>query len=220
MATTVQATTTPRVGQPTAPTPWYRDRMRLLIAVVVAVLLVAAGAWFVTESGRRKEAQATTRLSQALAVADRGNLPQAAADLQRLIQTYQGTSAATEAVIALNQVRVASGQTELAANNLRQFVATNPPPRYIVPAYGLLGAALESGKKFAEAAQAFEQAAQHAELGDMKASYLLEAARAYREAGKTQEAVRAYRTVLERYPNSPAVTEAQVRLGELTAGAM
>jgi outer membrane protein assembly factor BamD (BamD/ComL family) len=221
MATTVEATTTTRrAPDKSGQTPWYERYARQLLIGAGAVALVLLGVWFVRESGQRKEAQATSRLTTALAIADRGNLPQAAAELQRLIQTYDGTEAATEAVIALNQVRIASGQGELAVNNLKQFVAKNPPVRYAASAYGLLGSAQENSKRFAEAAQSFEQAAAKAELDFLRASYLVDAGRAYREAGKTQDAIRAYRTVVEKYPDAPAVTEAQVRLGELSAGTM
>jgi tetratricopeptide (TPR) repeat protein len=221
MATTVEATkTSPRTATRSDTDPWYRQYARPLLIALGVVALVLLGFWFVRESGRRKEAQATTRLSAALALADRGNLPQAAADLQKLIQTYDGTEAATEAVIALNQVRIASGQGELAVNNLKEFVGKNPPVRFAASAYGLLGAAQENAKRFAEAAQAFEQAAGRAELDYLKASYLVDAGRAYREAGKTQDAIRAYRTVVEKYAEAPSAAEAQVRLGELTAGAM
>jgi outer membrane protein assembly factor BamD (BamD/ComL family) len=220
MATTVAATTTGRLADTSRSKPWYQDHIRHLGVAVGVVALILLGIWFVRESGRRKEAQATSRLSAALAIADRGNLPQAAAELQKLIQTYDGTEASTEAVIALNQVRIASGQGELAANNLKEFVAKNPPARYAASAYGLLGSAQENSKRFADAAQAFEQAAAKADLDYLKAAYLVDAGRAYREAGKTQDATRAYRTVVEKYPQAPAAAEAEVRLGELTAGAM
>jgi TolA-binding protein len=108
----------------------------------------------------------------------------------------------------------------LAVNNLKEFVAKNPPLRYAASAYGLLGSAQESSKRFADAAQSFEQAAAKAELDYLRASYLVDAGRAYQEAGKTQDAIRAYRTVIEKYPEAPAMAEAQVRLGELTVGAM
>ncbi|HEX5385391.1 MAG TPA: tetratricopeptide repeat protein [Gemmatimonadales bacterium] len=198
---------------------WARAHIRLGVGALAAVALVLLGIWFVISSNRRKQEYATRLLSQALATADQGNLPQAAGDLQKLIQTYHGTSAATEAVIALNQVRLVSGQGELAAQNLREFVATNPPPRYAASAYGLLGAAEENTGKPAEAAQAYEKAAASTELDYLKADYLVEAGRAYTDAGKASDAIRVYRTVVEKYTTSPSFGEAQVRLAELTAGA-
>jgi TolA-binding protein len=216
MATTVEATKG-RATEPVTPISWFRDSKRQAVAGAAAVAVIALGVWFVVSSGKRKEEFAARVFSQALATADKGNLPQASADLQRVIQTYAGTEAANEAVLALNQIRMASGQSQLAATNLSEFVARKPAPRYAAPAYGLLGVAQENGGKFAEAAAAYEQAAANAEVAYVKASYLIDAGRAYRLAGKTQDAIRVYRTVVEKYPDAPSANEAQVRLGELTA---
>jgi outer membrane protein assembly factor BamD (BamD/ComL family) len=191
--------------------------------MVAAIVLVAAAAivsWFLVASGNRKEQFAARSLNQARVAAEAGNLPLASSELQRVIATYKGTDAASEAVIALNQVRMINGQSELAAVGLREYLGTKPAQKYLAPAYGLLGAALENSKRWADAAQAYSQASSNSEVDYLKANYLVDAGRAYREAGKAQEAERAYRTILEKYPNSPSFTEAQVRLAELTDGRM
>jgi TolA-binding protein len=103
---------------------------------------------------------------------------------------------------------------------LRDYIATKPDAKYVAPAYGLLGAALENAKKFAEAAEAFSNASKSADVDYLKARYLIDAGRAYREAGKGTEAIAAYRTVIQKYPKSPSFTEAEVRLAELTGGKM
>ena len=220
MATTVQPTTRERISPASATTPWYRDRNRQLVAAAVAVAAVALIVWFVLSSGRRKEEFAARSLNQARAAAEAGNLPLASSELQKLIQTYKGTDAATEAMITLNQVRMVNGQSELAAVGLREFLATKPAPEYAAPAQGLLGAALENARKFGEAGDAFAAASSTADLPYLKARYLLDAGRCYREAGKTQEAIRAYREIIEKYAKTPGMTEAQVRLAEMTDGKM
>jgi TolA-binding protein len=218
MATTVEARPSRRAPEPVAPAPWYKDRKRQAIAGAGAIAFLALSVWFVITSGQRKEEFASRQLAQAIATAERGNLPQASSELQRVIQTYPGTDAAAQAVLALNQIRLGSGQGQLAAVNLREFVATKPAARYAAPAYALLGAAEENANRYSEAAAAYERAAAEAELPYMKAAYLVDAGRAYRLAGKIQEAVKAYRAVVEKYPSAPALPEAQVRLAELTAG--
>jgi len=137
---------------------------------VIAAAVLGLGVWFVITSGRRKEDFAARVLSQALATADKGNLPQASAELQRVIQTYSGTEAAGEAVLALNQIRMASGQSELAAVNLREFVSKNPPAKYKAQAFALLGAAEENAKRFPEAGKAYEQAATVSGFSDLTLS--------------------------------------------------
>ena len=220
MATTVEATTRGPIAAPAAPKPWYRDHQRKLMTAVGIVAVAALVAWFVLESGKRKEEFASRGLNQARTAAEAGNLPLASSELQKLITAYKGTDAATEAVITLNQVRMVNGQNELAVAGLRDFLATKPASKYLAPANGLLAAALENSKRWAEAGGAYTQASNSAEVDYLKAKYLVDAGRAYREGGKTEDAERAYRTVVQKYPEAPSLTEAQVRLAELTDGKM
>jgi outer membrane protein assembly factor BamD (BamD/ComL family) len=220
MATTIEPKSREAVTTPAAGPAWYERHRRPLLVAVGVIALAAIVAWFIVASGKRKEQFATRSLNQARAAAEAGNLPLASSELQRLITTYKGTHAAREAVITLNQVRMVNGQGELAAVGLREFLATKPPAEYLAPANGLLGAALENSKRWAEAAGAYMQAANSAGVPYLKASYLVDAGRAYREAGRSAEAIKAYRTVLEKYADSPSFTEAQVRLAELTDGKM
>jgi outer membrane protein assembly factor BamD (BamD/ComL family) len=71
-----------------------------------------------------------------------------------------------------------------------------------------------------DAGQAFTNASKAADLEYLKAQYLLDAGRAYREGGRTREAIVAYREIVQKYPKSNSMTEAQVRLAELTDGKM
>ncbi len=220
MATMVEATTGEQSTATATPTAWYRDKRRLSVAAGITVLLLGVVAWVILASGRRKEEFAARSLNQARATAEAGNLPLASSELQRLIETYRGTDAATEAAITLNQVRMVNGQSELAAVGLRDFLAKKPPQKYLAPANGLLGTALENSKRPAEAAAAFSNASKAADLDYLKARYLIDAGRAYRSAGKTAEAAAAYREVIQKHPKSSGFTEAQVRLAELTDGKM
>ena len=78
-----------------------------------------------------------------------------------------------------------NGQSELAAVGLREFIASKPPAKYLPPAYGLLGAGLENSKRWAEAADAYNQASSSSDVPYLKANYLVDAGRALREAGRT-----------------------------------
>ena len=86
--------------------------------------------WFVLASGKRKEAVRGPE-PQPGPSGSRGGQP--SAGLQRAAAAdhhVQGTDAASEAVITLNQVRMVNGQSELAAVGLRDFLATKPAPKY------------------------------------------------------------------------------------------
>ena len=183
-----------------------------------AVVLLALIAWGVTVSGKRKAEYSARALDEARAVAESGNLPLASSSLQKVIQSYAGTPAAEEAVITLNQVRLVNGQSELAAVNLREYLNGKHDPQSVAAANGLLGTALENAKRPLEAAAAYRAAAAASPVDYLKADYLLDAARADRDGGKAAEAEAAYREVIAKYPKTSGVTEAQVRLAELTAG--
>ena len=157
MATMVEATSRGQTTATATPTAWYRDKWRLTGAAVLTVLLLGVVVWLVLASGRRKEEFAARSLNQARATAEAGNLPLASSELQRLIETYRGTDAATEAVITLNQVRMVNGQSELAAVGLRDFLAKKPPQKYLAPAYGLLGTALENSQAAGRSADGLRQ---------------------------------------------------------------
>lgn len=221
MATTVEAKSREQTSPPAAPAiPWYQARQRQIVAALVVLAAAVIVGWFVLDSAKRKEEFAARSLNQARAAAEAGNLPLASSELQRLITTYKGTDAASEAVVTLNQVRMVNGQSELAAVGLKEYLATKPPAKVAAPANGLLGAALENSKQWADAGNAYLQASNAADVPYLKATYLVDAGRAFRQGGKVEEAKRAYRTVVEKYPDSPSFTEAEVRLAEMTDGKM
>lgn len=221
MATTMEPQTAKPAapGQP-APARWLAVPQNRWLAVGLAAAVVLLGAWFVIVSGQRKQEFAGRELDQARNVAESGNLPLAASQLQKVISTYAGTPAAEEAILTLNQVRIVNGQQELAASGLQEFVKSSPSSEYLAPAYALLGEALENAKRPGEAAAAFVSASEHAAVDYLRAEYLVDAGRAWTSAGKRDQAIEAYRKVIAKYPKTESKVEAQVRLAELTAGKM
>lgn len=187
---------------------------RVSIGAGILVVL-AAGVWLYVTSAQRKEAFASQALSQARAAAEAGNLPLAASDLARLIERFEGTRAASEAVVVLNQIRLLQGQRDVAVNALREFVRTRQRAYVKASAYALLGAALEDQGKPREAGGAYRQAAAEAELDFLKAQYLLDAGRALAAGADTAGAREAYREVLTRYSELDQAAEARVRMAEI-----
>jgi len=196
---------------------WVQKNARYLSIGGGVVALVVLTTWFMTASAKRKANFARQALEQAWGAADAGNVPQASADLQKVATNFAGTDAAFEAVLSLNQTRLMAGQIQLAVDDLRRFLGTNPPARFTAPANMLLGGALENLNKPAEAIPAYEAAAAAAELDHAKAEALLGVARAARTAGQKDKALAALRQIVEKYKETAAFPVAEVRLGELTA---
>ena len=163
------------------PLAWVRAHQKLVLGIAAAVVIVALGTWVVIETGQRRELKAAEALDQARNIAESGNLPLAASELQKLIETFDGTNAAIEAVVTLNQVRMVNGQSQLAVVSLQDYLKTNPKKVYKVPAQGLLGEALENAGKPAEAGGGLHGRRQGRRVDYLKAQYLMSAARAYGE---------------------------------------
>ena len=196
---------------------WVQKNAKFLGIGAGVIALAVLGTWFMSASANRKETFARQALEQAWGAADAGNIPQASADLQKVATNYAGTEAASEAVLSLNQTRLVAGQTQLAVDDLRRFLGTNPPDRFAAPANMLLGGALENLGKPAEALPAYEAANATAALDHVKAEALLGVARTARAAGQKDKAIAALRQIIEKYKETAAFPVAEVRLGEISA---
>jgi tetratricopeptide (TPR) repeat protein len=225
MASTAQSTVTappqPSHTEQPAFLAWVERNRKLVSYATTALVVVLIGGWLFRETGRRKEVAAADALERGRAAFESGSLPSASTEFQRVTQSYAGTDAAFQAELGLNEVRLASGQTQIAVDELRKFVAKNPPAYYASGAYNLMGGALENLKKFDEAAQAYTKAAEIATEDYRKVDALLGAARALRLAGKNKESIDVLRGIVSKFGKDVAgVAEAQVRLAELTGGTM
>ena len=182
--------------------------------VIVIVLL----AWN-TLSARQTEQAAGVRLNAARLAFESRNYPLAASELSQVVENYSGTRAAQEANLLLAQSRLLQGQSQQAIELLKRF-APRADPAFRAQAYGLLGAAYDNVGHPKEAAEAYQQAADAAQLPFLKAQFLTEAGRAWVAAGDTARAVQAYRTVVAQTDSAAMMVagEAKVRLGELTKG--
>lgn len=222
MATTPETAAPP--AEPTDRAAALLERLKghrqVLLGALAGLVLLAVVAWFMIESGRRKEAAASAMLENGWNLQDQGSLPEASAEFQRIIDTYRGTDASMQATLALNQIRLESGQAQLAADALREFLARTPPASYAAAGHRQLGTALEDLGQAEEAAAAYRQSATLATADHLKAEALLAAARAYRNAGNTEESVRALREITTSHRESGVYAEAMVRLAEITRGAM
>jgi outer membrane protein assembly factor BamD (BamD/ComL family) len=197
---------------------WFKRYRRLATGIVAVLAVAGASVWFVISARQRKANFAARALQEAQSALAAGNAALAMSDLARLTTTYGGTPAANDGAILLGQLRLSSAQPDSAIRELRQFTQSEPPARYGAAAYHLLGAALEQENKMADAAKAYQQAADMWPYDYLQAQALLDAARAYRAAGDSAQAVAAYQRILHDFSKSPSVTEARVRLAELLEG--
>ena len=226
MASTVQSTVTTAkpaaVAQDQSALMAWVDRNRKLVTYgAIAVAVVAVGGWLFIETGKRKELAALEALDRARSAFESGNLPVAATEFQRVAQTFSGTESGYSAELAVNEVRLASGQVQIAADELKKFADKNPPAFYASGAWSMRGGALENLKKFDEAAQSYAKAAELAQEDYLKVDALLGQARSLRLAGNAKAAEDVLRGIVGKFGREvPGEAEAEVRLAEWTKGAL
>ena len=198
---------------------WVEKHQKPLTYVGVGLAVLILGGWLYVETGKRKAIAGNDALDRARGAMESGNLPAAQTEFQRIAESFKGTDAGYQAELALNEVRLVSGQAQLAADELRKFVDRGPPAYFAAGGHLMLGGALENLKKFDEAAAAYLKAADLAEENYRQIEAKLGAARSKRLAGKEPEALAILRDIVARYPKeTPGVAEAEVRLSEWTAG--
>jgi len=200
---------------------WFEKNQKAVTYIGGGLLAVLVVGWLFVETGRRKQLAGANALDRARAAFEAGNLPTASSEFQRVAQSFRGTSSGYAAELALNEVRLASGQTQIAVDELRKFAESNPPAFYASGAHLMMGAGLENLGKFEEAALAYARASDLATEDYRKVDASLGAARAYRLAGNGREAVRVLKAIMAAYTKEvPGVAEAEVRLAELTRGVL
>ena len=218
------ATQVTQAGVPTQVEPllervvrWTKAHQKLTSWIGGAILVGAVLFVWTASSTRRSETIASRQLQGARYAFDNQNLPLAASELARIVENYSGTNAASEARLVLAQVRLLQGQPQQAVDLLRDF-APGAGAGFRAQAYGLLGAAHENLGRAREAAEAYQTGSERARMDFLKAQMLSDAGRAWVAAGDTAKAIAAYRRIVDELPEEGAVTEAKVRLGELTKG--
>lgn len=218
MATTVTATPeTPATSNPIDDGSSFLTPQRLRLGgyLLAGVAVIGLVAWFMTTASARKEAFAAEALEQARSIGESGNVGEAVQQFQQIATTYAGTAAGYDAVLGMAQSRLIAGQAELAVSTLEDFLADRPPATYLAPANGLLGTAYENTKRYPEAAEAYRKASDAATVDFLKATLLLDAARATRLGGDREGAIALYQRVVDEFGATAARSEAEVRLSEL-----
>lgn len=197
---------------------WFNAH-RQLSYWIGTILLVAVALFVWTLSTRRRTEEIASRELQSARFAfENQNLPLAASELAKVVENYSNTNAAEEARLLLGNVRLLQGQPQQAIEALQDY-APGAGQAFRWQAYGLLGAAYENLGRFREAAEAFEKGSEAGRLDFQKAQMLSDAGRAWTAAADTAKAIAAYKKILKGFSDQGIVTEARVRLGELTKGA-
>lgn len=186
-----------------------------VIMGVVALAVLFAGAWFYRRSTQIKATRAESAYFQARQAMMAGNAPLAMTDLRNVTTRYKGTAGAAQAALALAQILYDQGKYQEGIAELDK-VAGRSPHELKAAIHVLRAVGHEGLKQFDKAAAEYQAAADVTRFPKDASAFRASAARALMAGGKP-DAARAIWAELAEEPEGSIVSEARVRLGELTA---
>jgi predicted negative regulator of RcsB-dependent stress response len=193
-----------------------RLKQREISIGVAAVAVLAFGLWLWRGSVVQKEDRAERALNLAANSYYSGNKALARTDLEKLVERYRGTSAGVQGAMLLAQVLYEDGQYDAGIKRLEAAQGSGGSRLFRPSLEGLIADGYADQKKYDEAARHFLAAADQSPFPADKDLYRADAARVLTASGKKDDARKIWAEIATRI-DSPALGEAKIRLGELTA---
>jgi tetratricopeptide (TPR) repeat protein len=201
---------------------WTKENVRLILVgfIIVALIVFSIVLWRMRGKTREAEAfnllhRASETLSKAQEDPSSQDYREALDEFERIRREYPRTQASQLAQLQLGQGFLNSKQYDEAAETYRQFLDSNPGQSlYRLFALQNLGYAYEGQRDYQRALDSFR------ELVDMGESFLqpwgyLNMGRCYEKLGRREEALRTYRTFLEKFPDSTMAPMIRSKVGTL-----
>ncbi len=192
-----------------------QENAKTLVALAVILLAAIVGWIFFQNSRARAEENAALSLYQAQNLYFSGQYSQALTQLEALTSQYGSTQAGKVAPLFLGNARLATGNPAGAEDAYQNVVKSSDPLLEAAGHRGLAGAYADQ-QKFGEAADAYKKAAM-VDGNPLADSDWMSAASCLMEAGRKDEAIQAFQTVIDDFSSSTRVQEAKVRIAEAKA---
>ena len=215
---TRQANSTLQPDRSESATEWLVLHKQRVLMGLAAIVILFGGAWFYRRSGQIKAERAESAYFQARQAMVSGNAPLALTDLRTVTTRYEGTPGAAQAALTIAQILFDQGKFQEGMAELDK-VARSRPEEMAPSIHVMLGAGHEGLKQFDKAAAEYQTAAELTRFPNDAAAFRANAARAFMAGGKPDSA-RVIWAALAAEPEGTMVSEARVRLGELTAAAV
>lgn len=188
----------------------------LAISGVVIVAAVAGGVLF-QQSRARAEENAAVTLYQAQQLYFAGRYSEAATQLESIQSQYGSTKSARITPLLLGNCRLATGNPAEAQAEFEAFAGkAGSDPLLAAAAERGLGGALADQGQLAAAGESYRKAALRPG-NPLAADDWMAAGSAFLQAGRKDDALAAFQTVVDDYNTSQRAVEARVRLAEAQA---
>ena len=194
---------------------WVVANAKPLAFGIGIVVVAGAGFAFWRQSVQLKNDRANTAFATAQGAYYSGNTALAKSDLEKLVTRYPGTQGATQAGMLLAQLLYGESKHDDAIKTLTSLQG-GAPSQFAASLEELIAAGYADSNRPALAAEHLLKAAGKARFTADQQLYRADAARFLSAAGKTDEARKIWAELAD-IPDSPASTEARIRMGELSA---
>ena len=192
---------------------WIQDNAKP-VGIGVGIVAIATAAIFVFRASEEsKRERASVALYTAQAPLTEGKLPEAATELQKVVQRYGNTSSGQQAALMLAQVEYEQGKFAEGIAALEK-ARESASREFEAPMEALIAAGYESTGDHVKAAEAYGRAAAAAVHELEKTQHEAAQARALMAANRMDDA-KAIWTRLGEDETQPIAQEARVRLGEI-----
>ena len=189
-----------------------RKREFSIGAVVVLALVGGFMLWRL--SANQKNERASAALTDATNTLYSGNRPLGETQLQAAADRYRDTAPGIEAAMVLAQSDFEEARWDDGLKVLEAIKQSSAIANFKAPVDGLMAGGYADLKKFDDAVKSYQRAADEERYQPLKDLYLADAARVLEKAGKNADALKIWED-LASHPESPAMLEAKVRIGEL-----
>jgi tetratricopeptide (TPR) repeat protein len=195
---------------------WLAAYGRILAIGVGVVVITTVGATFWLNARADRESQAGVKLAEAKSLYWTGDYATVIQRSQELESDYSGTHAATDAIRVRGDAYFWQGDFARAVESYEHYLDKVKAETPVLSGVREnMAQALESEGQFERAAQVYEDAAREDGPRPIQAERMVDAARAWMEAGNNERAIELFRRVAKEYADTPSYPQAEMALGEL-----
>jgi len=192
-----------------------KNQMPFIIGII-AIAVIFAAVMFFRWSGDRKRAESSALLSRAEMSGAMGNMDQYNATMQMIANDYAGTTAAKIASLRLANDYFTQKQYDNALKYFTLLLDKYSDDKMVAASAAAgKGACYEMKGDFAQAAKAYQQAADYKSGDFWTPGYLLKAGQNFAKAGDKKSAEAALSEIDKKYPTSSENSLAKRSLAEI-----
>ncbi len=195
---------------------WIDQYQQYVLGGLAAIIILIAGVFFYKNYKSGQEQHAAVQFANAKQLYDSQNYNAAVDTLVRLTNDYSGTASACVGTVYLANAFMFKKDYPVAERYYRTYLDDyDDDPILSAAAAAGIAATFDERGDFAKAAELYEQAAKKFSDSYRAPQLLMDAARCYRFAQKSEAALKALTELVEKYPKSKFVEEAKLLQAEL-----